>query len=386
MRIIEHWSGHFTGYSKRGLMLLGLALLSLTMACSFIGGGESEAPAAAPAGSSAPATNAQAKNATPIPEPTPLAGIDRRWTEGTSTAANTGGATFGNPLQPTPAPATNYIRTPEQVEEIAWGEIRSCADQINALVNDELLVGFDSTYSTSEGLWRIDAYSIDPSLDFGNWLVIDSTGELIANDALAQEIDTPGNTCALPESELATGRTAPIVGEPISITAPNQAAEAVWEVAFSCVGELPQLSRFPAIRDGATTWVVGRSADSRYGQWSLNAVTGEVKAISATARQNEGLCQNSLAAITPDRAMLRVWLASYECFTPSPDLQSFATYQENHEEWIVEAKEVANALESSAKIVVPYGLWTVNVVTGAITPLDRLARDTANKTCFKAPN
>ncbi|MFQ6026700.1 MAG: hypothetical protein ACE5Q6_04200 [Dehalococcoidia bacterium] len=364
---------------------MGLATLTLAMACSFIGGdsgsGTESSPAPAPTGASTPAQKAK-----PTPEPTAVGGIERRWTGVSNTASAPPSVFSASSLQPTPVAAAataDYIRTPAQAEEIAWHEIRACADQLNAALEDPVLVGFDSTFSSDQGLWSIDAFSIDPSLSFGNWLVIDTTGEIIANDALAQEISTPGNTCALPESELATGRTAPKVGEPISISDPFLAAASVWDTVYGCFGDLPEFSRLPATRDGATTWVVGRSADSLYGQWSLDAITGEVSPLTTAAQEAEGLCLNSLSAVTDTRAALRVWLATYECFTPSPDLEDYKTFQENSSQWIVEAKHVVAATEFNAEISISYGLWTVEVATGEIQPWDKLASDTAEKTCFK---
>lgn len=361
--------------------MVGLAVLTLAMACSFIGG-DSDAASSAPAPSGATSQTQPA-----APEPTAVAGIERRWTGVVNTASAPATSSTGSLLAtPAPAPAPDYIRTPAQAEDIAWVEIRSCADQINATLEDPVLVGFDSTYSPDQGMWSVDAFSIEPSLSLGNWLVIDSTGEIIANDALAQSISTAGNTCALPESELATGRTAPKVGEPVSISEPSLASSSVWDAVYACIGDLPELSRFPATRDGATTWVVGRSADARYGQWSLDAITGEVTPLTTAARQAESLCLNTLSAVTSERASLRVWLGVYECFTPHPDLEDFASFQENSQQWIIEAKRVAAALEGSSNITVPYGLWTVDVATGDIQPWDTLAKSTVKKACFNNPD
>ena len=123
-----------------------------------------------------------------------------------------------------------------------------------------------------------------------------------------------------------------------------------------------------------------------FGTKLLDAITGEVTPLTEAARQAERLCLNTLSAVTAERASLRVWLGVYECFSPSPDLEDFASFQENPQQWIIEAKHVAAALDGSSSIAIPYGLWTVDVASGDILPLDTLAKDTAEDSCYHSPS
>lgn len=75
-----------------------------------------------------------------------------------------------------------------------------------------------------------------------------------------------------------------------------------------------------------------------------------------------------------DQAALAVWLTVYSCFGDFPFLGSFTAVPDGPVRWIVEGRSNDTV----------YGLWTVNGVTGAITPNDHVARE-AQSRCAETP-
>ncbi len=71
------------------------------------------------------------------------------------------------------------------------------------------------------------------------------------------------------------------------------------------------------------------------------------------------------------------------CFNPLPPLDAFTAHRDQPQLWVVEGREEVTTSGGETRTVT-YGLWFVDVETGAITPSDRLAQNAAaDSTCFK---
>ena len=304
---------------------------------------------------------------------------------------------------PTPTPTRTPIRTPtptpaisrsmSEVEGLVWSRIRGCADQLATSTQTQFTVDFTTTYSVTEGVWFVVAFSEVANLGFGKWQVVDSTGVVSSRDDVARSIDTPGILC-LPPGAYLSSNTPPLFATPTPTPTPtatptpapvvgtaDQAATIVWASVYGCYGHFPEASSFTATPDGPTRWIVeGRSADTVYGVWSVDAMTGNITPSDQVAEQVTEKCIPTPVVLTAEQAALRVWLATYKCFVPSPLFSAFSGYQDNPQRWIVEGR-----FEVDPETTIMYGLWLVKTDTGNIEPWDALASQTAAKICFSHP-
>ena len=69
------------------------------------------------------------------------------------------------------------------------------------------------------------------------------------------------------------------------------------------------------------------------------------------------------AVTSAEAAALRVWISVYNCYGHFPESSSFQAFQDTPTNWTVEGKST----------ITHYGLWSVDAVTEAITPIDELA-------------
>ena len=167
----------------------------------------------------------------------------------------------------------------------------------------------------------------------------------------------------------------PVVKHPPVIA--EQAVLLVWVEVYSCFQALPRLSDFEANQDAKGDWIVeGKAEDASYGLWKVKALTGTVSALDLVARQAvAGICSPSQAVLTSEQASLRVWIATYRCFTPPLLFSVFEGKQVRPQEWIVEGRAGASL----------YGLWLVDADTAEIIPWDALAQTVFAQPCFQEP-
>lgn len=132
-----------------------------------------------------------------------------------------------------------------------------------------------------------------------------------------------------------------------------------------------------------------------FGVWEVNDVTGRVTPLDDVARSvvmpsvTCSVPSATLAtALTPpifimpappptpgpsptpeprvtsaEEAALRVWISVYNCYDHFPESSSFQAFQDTPKRWTVEGKST----------ITHYGLWLVDALTEAITPIDELA-------------
>ena len=363
------------------LCLAGVAFLLLLSACPSPGGGADTIAAVTPSVKQTP---------TPIPEASP-------------TVAPT------ETPEPTATPAPT--RKDTEVENRVLLAIMTCAGQLAAATGSTISPDFETTYDSIDGTWRIDAFSKTPALTFGTWNVDDDTGAVTPEDGTAQGISTPDLQCLPALARRARGRTPPIFGPPSAPTptplpkatplprrvigSEEQAELAVWVTTYSCFGNYPFLSSFSAEPDGPVRWIVeGRSTDTVYGLWTVNAINGEITPNDQVARQAQQQCEETPevpAAMRASQAALRVWMATYQCFDPPPPNNFFVGHLITPQRWIVEGREAKEKdaegfiIETKVKTDELFGFWLVDTDTGVISPWDRLAIDTAARPCFKQP-
>ncbi len=110
-----------------------------------------------------------------------------------------------------------------------------------------------------------------------------------------------------------------------------------------------------------------------YGLWGVDAITGDVDPRDERARQVFASCDAGPIALTGAQAAVRVWVATYDCFSAPPRLDAFSSAQESPSRWVVEGR-IDEVL---------YGLWLVETDTGSMTGLDTLARSTHSQACFQ---
>ena len=159
----------------------------------------------------------------------------------------------------------------------------------------------------------------------------------------------------------------------------------MWVSMYGCYDHFPQLSSFTATPDGPTRWIVeGRSPDTSYGLWLVDALTGAITPSDRIAEQASENCTPTTVVVTAKQAALRVWLAAYECFLPRPESSVFVASQDSPQRWIVEGRSVD--LTTDPPTITLYGLWLVDTDTGDIQAWDQVARQAAaNVSCFKRP-
>ncbi len=346
--------------------LAGVAFLLLLSACPSPGGGADTTAAVTPSVKQTP---------TPIPEATP-----------------------------TPT------RRDTEVENLVLLTIMTCAGQLAAATGSTIAPDFATTYDSVDGNWRIEAFSKTPAITFGAWNVNDDTGAITPEDSTAEGISTPDLQCLPALARRARGRTPPLFGPPTAPTptplpqatplpsrvigSEEQAELAVWVTTYSCFGDFPLMASFAAEPDGPVRWIVeGRSNDTVYGLWTVNAITGAITPNDQVARQAQEQCAEAPevpAAMRASQAALRVWMATYQCFDPPPPFNYFVGHLITPQRWIVEGREAKEEdaegfIIESTETDKLFGFWLVDTNTGIISPWDQLAVDTAARSCFKQP-
>ena len=212
----------------------------------------------------------------------------------------------------------------------------------------------------------------------------------------------------------ATPTPAP-VPTPVTTLRQSGAEALVWSQVRTCAGQVAlsndtgvsvEFSSTYSVED--ETWLVEASTeDARlsFGHWEVTDATGLVTpgdevagAIASggvTCTEPRALLAGGLTpplfpaptatpapvVATGEQARVRVWVAVRSCFDPLPPAEVFTAYQDQPDRWIVEGR----AAGAAASAII-YGLWFVDVATGAIAPSDALAQSTAtNDFCFKEP-
>jgi hypothetical protein len=334
---------------------LALALALVSAACSL--GGESAPVVQQPAGQ-------QQVAPTPTPTPTPLA------PEPTPTL--------------TPAPLTGRA----EAEGIVLRQITACATALGSGGESATAVRifFDSSYDAPTRSWAIQAITTDFAVTLGTWRVDDGgAGVALPRDYAAQQIALGRSTCAYPTVLLDGEPAPPLFADPVTggsgavITNASLAALRVWSSIYSCSQDYPSLDSFTGLQDMGGVWLVeGRTDDTSYGLWEVDAATGAVGARDERAQAVEAACGAAPVALTAEQATVRVWVATYDCFTPPPSLDNFTATRENTSRWVVEGRGL-DALNNP----VLYGLWLVYTNTGNVSPLDADARATRVLSCFQ---
>ena len=209
---------------------------------------------------------------------------------------------------------------------------------------------------------------------------------------------------------------------PVTNLSRARAEQLVWMQVRSCADQLGRATE-SRVEVALTsnygvseeTWEVEASSQAlelTLGLWEVDDASGVVTDLDEVARSIASpgiLCgqpQSSLAAgLTPpvfstapvaptatvdgaapvvataEQARLRVWVAVYDCFDPSPPSHRFTAYRSDSRGWIVEGRGGEGAS------TVTYGLWAVDAEKGDITPYDEVAQQSivADATCFRKP-
>ena len=225
--------------------------------------------------------------------------------------------------------------------------MRSCADRLSNLMGEGISVKFDTTYDAQQGVWIVEAFSRDPSISLGIWQVTDSTGEVAHQDEVAESIANPLLNCQPPVAVLATDNTPPHFIEPPPTPTPGPTS----------VLNPPTPTAQPLIP--------GRTPDP--GSGGPTPTPGPTPSPTPTP-----------IPLTEAQAALRVWMATYECFSPPLESSTFTSRMIGPQHSLVEGR-----IEGENDKL--YGLWLVNNLTGSITASDRTARSEIRLPCFKRP-
>ena len=318
-------------------------------------------------------------------------------------------------LPPTPTPVPEPVFSSAEAENLVFGRIRSCADQVSVARGPSVEAVMDSVFDPGANQWQVTVSSRDKTLSFGTWRVDDTSGEVTPGNAIATSISLPSIICGEPVTQLSGAPTAPVILLPTPtppvepealVQTPTQAALLVWVSVYNCYDHFPVLESFTANQDLSSNWVVeGKSETTQYGLWRVNANTGEAVALDLLARYAATNCTQRNAGTTvqtipPTSAALRVWSAVYDCFkNPSPEFSSFTVRLESSELALVEGRAettievtVTRIVDGATEefidertVIFYYGLWLVDANGFAITPWDAVARATAAKSCFQEP-
>ena len=380
---------------KKGLVFLraftvlaGVICLLLLTACGILGGSSSS--------TTDPSTVGESN--TPIPPPTTELGSEVAVAE-------------------IPTPTLAPKRKVTEIENRVLASITGCARELAIEMGQNIAPDFTVEYNAADGAWFAEAYSRSPNLELGKWQVSDATGAITPKDDTAKNISSPELSCVTPLPK-ARGRTPPQFGIPTPTPKPtptpttpppdpvaptpiprkieeaSDAAVQVWITMYSCYGHYPLLASFSATEEGKNRWSVeGRSADTVYGLWSVDAVTGEITpadVVALNAQQECDLTPEVPVVLDAEQAALRVWMASYQCFEPRPKAEFFTGHQINPQRWIVEGREVQKEATEGALTVENrddrlYGFWRVDADTATIEPWDLLAQRMAASPCFNPP-
>ena len=222
---------------------------------------------------------------------------------------------------PTPVPVTNLA--PSEVELLVWDLIATCATQVAGSIGTAVGSSLDSTYDEVSATWLVEASIGELGLSLGIWQVSDTGGVVTPQDAVAISIIEPEIVCSAPLAFLTQGLTPPSLA--VATTTPEPTPFAT-----------PFATTIP-----------------------------------------DGLVENDL------QARLAVWVAVRSCFVPLPALDDFTAHRDLPQRWVVEGR-TGVAITKGGTGIVTYGLWFVDVETGAITAVDLVAQKTAKDSfCFK---
>ena len=259
----------------------------------------------------------------------------------------------------------------------------------------------------------VDVATIDFAVGFGRWRV-EEAGLLAAfpDDRTARQIAAGGLECAYPTLLLEADPAPPrfvepvveappeVIPEPVEepepvvkvepepvdlISSADLASVRVWSGVYRCSQDFPSLASFTAREDVGGVWLVeGRTAATSYGLWEVEAATGDVRPRDERARQVSASCDASPVALSGEQAVVRVWVATYDCFGSPPPLSAFTAAQESPHRWVVEGRvdlvDPATGVPLGSTL---FGLWLVETDTGGITGLDSTARNVRSLPCFQ---
>ena len=229
----------------------------------------------------------------------------------------------------TPAP----VHTENEAESAVWAIVGVCADRLSADEGTQIAMRFSTNHSPDDGGWLVRAFSRDPALDFGEWIVFEPSGVVSPLDNVAESIDDPSLLCTLPTSVFASGNT------PIQFATPTPTP-------------MPAATPIPTpVPDSTPT---------------------PTPAPTATPGP---------AIIDGGQAALRVWLASYRCFSPPTYSSDFTARQDDPERWIVEGRRPGG---SGTELL--FGLWLVITQTGTVQPWNTVADGIFAESCFIQPD
>ena len=345
---------------------------------------------------------------------------------------------------PTPAPVTRLGRA--GAELLVWEQVRSCAEAVARSAKSKVDVEFAPTYEAESGKWLLEVSSQALGLSFGRWAVVDATGQVAADDRVAQGIATPDMLCQRPEAFVAGRLTPPLLIATGPATTPTPApggaaAELqVWAQVRRCAEDIAraiptrvEVAFKSSSAAGSGTWLVEAFSDSPdldFGRWQVDDATGGVTPVDQVA---QGIASLSLVCVRPEaflagrltppifaapgaasgvipaaqpgpaplaapaptlaplvataeQARVRVWASVRPCFEPPPPIESFTAYQDRPRRWIVEGRARTTSGQT-ATLTSPatYGLWVVNADTGEIIPSDDEARRTVSEGCIRVP-
>ncbi|MFQ6026125.1 MAG: hypothetical protein ACE5Q6_01265 [Dehalococcoidia bacterium] len=288
------------------------------------------------------------------------------------------GCTFGTgesapPNTTTPPPATTAAPTPDvkptipavdaepprengpvatkterEVESLVWLSVRECSDRLTNLMGTQIAIRFDTSFDQESGMWSVEAFSRDPSVAFGNWIVNDATGAVSHNDDVAGSIVGGELSCQPPISVLATDNTPPHFRIPTPTPTPGPTS----------VLTPPTPTPLPFLP----------------GRTPVPEPTVSIPSIISTPVPTP-----TPVPLTNEQAELRVWMATYECFSPRLEASVFEAEQIGPRHALVEGRE------GTSSDLDLYGLWIVDTITGHISSWDREAQVTMTRSCFKRP-
>jgi hypothetical protein len=306
---------------------------------------------------------------------------------------------------PTPIVEAGPLISRTDAEGAVLEAIGSCTEGVALEFSGigELRLFFDSTFSSLSRAWVIEANSADFSVTFGTWRVNEAgLFAALPDDRIADRIANDGFDCAFPAVLLEADPAPPLFVAPLVVIVPTPvpeepeapdlliasadlAAIRVWSGVYSCSQDFPELASFVARMDVGDTWVVeGRTDVTSYGLWSVDGFTGDVEPRDERAKQVFGSCDAAPITLSGEQASVRVWVATYDCFSSPPPLAAFIAPQESPHRWVVEGRtslvdpETGLGLGSTL-----FGLWLVETDTGSITGLDSLARNVRSLECFQ---
>jgi len=347
---------------------------------------------------------------------------------------------------PTPTPSPNL--TAIEVQRLVFLAVSRCADEVSQARGSPIEIEVDATYKSEEARWSSEVASDDRTLSFGRWAVLDATGAVVPDDAIAGSIASPNIQCNQPLAILFRAETPPDflthtpIPPPISTPVPTpvpppsptppptptptqtpvppqvitseQAQLRTWMSVFDCYDHFPKLASFTAHEDAPHGWIVeGNSDITHYGIWQVDAQTGEITPSDILAIEASATCRQPPlevvprpvsdasfpAAVTLEQAELLVWFAVYDCFSPNPTSGGFTAFQDNPQRWLVEGKDTITIEVEVERVVgdttetftesrtdsVSYGLWLVDTSTATVRPWSDLARTTAVRSCYQTP-